>query len=120
VSDIIGAKYATQEYVDSKQWVRRIILNGEDLNDLTETGLYLITLSNTMTSLKNRPFRSSGPGFLVVTNSNGTIIQELTNYSPNGPITMSRTTRGGVFQEWVNPAAVTKPLPWTDANEAVI
>ena len=117
---LASGDFATREYVDSQNWVRRIILNGEDLNDLTETGLYLITLSNTMASLKNRPFGSSGPGFLVVTNSNGTIIQELTNYSSNGPITMSRTAQGGAFQEWVNPATVTKPFLWADFNSAQI
>src|SRR5699024_9034904 len=40
VSDIIGAKYATQEYVDSKAWVKRDFVSGEDLNEVTDPGLY--------------------------------------------------------------------------------
>ena len=116
----VEGDFATRNYADSKAWVRRSLLDGEDLNVLTEAGLYLITTSGTMQSLNNRPLGAGSPGFLAVINSGGTIIQELAHYSDNGPVTMSRVTLGGVFQEWVNPAAATKRFQWTDMNDAVI
>ena len=55
VSDIIGAKYATQEYVDSKTWVKKPIVRDTDLNDILESGLYPVPTYTVANSLINKP-----------------------------------------------------------------
>ena len=106
VADIIGAKYATQEYVDSKNWVKRDFVSGEDLNEVADPGLYTMRTYTIANSLLNKPtgLNVVDRGVTEVLAGGGAVQQ---TWYPMGvasrtemPIVRRRRDDGGVWTEW--------------------
>ena len=93
VADIIGAKYATHEYVDSAKWLQPQVALSVDLNTLTTPSVRIL-LSGAQ---PNKPF--DYPGVLeVLPIVGGGALQRATNH-----VTLEvwkRRTVNGVFQGW--------------------
>lgn len=98
-------------------WVKRALVRGEDLDNVTSPGIYPTILGRVMSSLVNRPTGFTNPGHLRVTNSGSTIFQEMTQHNPRGVETVKRQTTGGVFGEWDISEAKTRKLHYTDYND---
>lgn len=114
------AQDAVDAAAASINWVKRSLSSGEDLDTITEPGVYAVPLGSTMSSLVNRPLGYVHNGYLIVYVSHTTVFQVLTQNDTRGPVSVMRNTRGGVFGEWMPSDGSTQVFHYTDYNDAVI
>ena len=105
-TDLAGGDFATREYVDSKNWVKRDFASGEDLNEVTDPGIYTMPHYSRANSLINRPTESYAVdrGVTEVL-AGGRAVQQ--TWYPMGvasrthmPVMRRRRDNGGTWTEW--------------------
>src|SRR5699024_4943846 len=121
VSDIIGANYATQEYVDSGKWLRPALPSWTDLNAVTTPGIHPIIGWTPANSMINRPDGAGAvnPATLTVTtpqHSSGLLMQVWQTYpeeaSTSPAVRYSRRKTGPTtWTAWENEDMSRRPLP---------
>ena len=126
VSDIIGANYATHEYVDSKAWIKRAFTTGEDLNTVVGTGVHSFNTYKVSSSLLNTPSNwVPQPGWLEVFNSGQVIFQKLYVWDSNFISSWERVRLGPDWQPWTQTmyrgAPPTPPAPktWAQTDDVI-
>ena len=105
-TDLAGGDFATREYVDSKNWVKRDLVSGEDLNEVTDPGIYTIPSYARANTLLNKPTASNAVdrGVTEVLSGGGAVQQ---TWYPMGiasrthmPVMRRRRDNGGTWTEW--------------------
>ena len=121
VSDIIGANYATHEYVDSKNWVRTPLSTGDDLNSLGQSGVYVANRGYIMSSLLNRPEGAGNQGVIEHIVAGDVKFQRLIHSRTSWIEIWQRVFYGGEWSTWerVNPPKSERVTTGTDLDSLV-
>ena len=122
----VEGDFATRNYADSKDWVKRALTTGEDLNTVVGPGVHSFNTYKVSSSLLNTPSNwVPQPGWLEVFNSGQVIFQKLYVWDSNFISSWERVRLGPDWQPWAQTmyrgAPPTPPAPktWAQTDDVI-
>ena len=122
----VEGDFATRNYADSKDWVKRALTTGADLNTVVVPGVHSFNTYKVSSSLLNTPSNwVPQPGWLEVFNSGQVIFQKLYVWDSNFISSWERVRLGPDWQPWTQtmyrgaPPTPSVPKTWAQTDDVI-